>query len=623
MSRATRAHRRWVCEAEPVDCSGAARRWGVPPLVAQLLINRGIAPTASPADFLEPRLKDLHPPDALGGATQAARQIVDAVRAKRRIVLYGDYDVDGTTGVAILWHVLTAIDADVSYYVPHRVDEGYGLNLHAVRKLADDGAALIVSVDCGISAAEVAEDLARRGVSLIVTDHHQPPPELPCADVIVHPEIGAAYPNRNLCGAGVAFKLAWAIAQCVSKSERVSPKFQSLLMDLLPLAALGTIADVVSLTGENRIIAKHGLTGLRRTRFVGLRALMEQSGLADGRISGYDVGFKLAPRINAAGRMGHARLAVELLTRADERRAREIALYLEDHNRTRQRTERTISKEAKETIERRGLAGDARRAIVLASSGWHAGVLGIVASRIVDRYHRPAIVIGLNGDEGQGSGRSIRHFDLHGALSGCADHLLSFGGHKMAGGLKIESRRVNAFAEAFVALAGRSLTGEDLVPRLRLDAEASLDELNMETASMISGLGPFGEGNPKPVLASKWLELADEPRCIGQRGDHISAVFRECANGERSDDGAGLPIAAARGGGNGHGAVPRNRGGNGVVSSRCNGVRIRGVGFGLAPMIEDLKHHRRCRVAFEPTINEFNGRRTVEMHILDIKFPAG
>ena len=566
-------------ETEPVDCAGPARRWGVSPLIAQLLINRGIAPEGSPRDFLEPRLADLLPPEQLGGAVQAAERIAGAVRDKQRIVLYGDYDVDGTTGVAILWHMLTALDADVSYYVPHRVDEGYGLHLEAVRKLAEGGAQLIVSIDCGITAVEVAEDLARRGVSLIITDHHQPPAQLPPAKAIVHPTVGKPCPNPDLCGAGVAFKLAWAIALQFSKTDRVAPKFQALLMDLLPLAAMGTIADVVSLTGENRIIAKHGLRGLRRTPFAGLAALMKQAGLGDGPISGHDVGFKLGPRINAAGRMGHARLAIELLTDASASRAREIALYLEDHNRSRQSTERKITKQVHERIAREGLAGDARRAIVIADKGWHSGVLGIVAARLVDRYHRPAIVIGLDGERGQGSGRSIKHFDMHDALSGCAEHLLSFGGHKMAGGLKIESSQVGAFTEAFVELAGQRLTGEDMVPKLRLDAEASLDQLDMETTSLIAGLGPFGPGNPKPVLASHWLDLAEEPRCIGRSGDHLAAVFRE------------------------------------------NGKQIRGVGFGFASAIEDLKHHRRCRVAFEPTINEFRGRRTVEMHILDLKFP--
>lgn len=568
----------WVILSDGSDCSDLARRWGVPALVARLLLNRGLSADDSPDAFLAPQLKELLPPETLPGADAAAERIAAAAARGEKIVLYGDYDVDGTAGLAILWHMLRALGADVSCYVPHRTEEGYGLNLAAVRKLVEDGAKLVVSVDCGISAHEAAAFLAGAGVPLIITDHHMPPAVLPPAAVIVHPSIGAGSPNPDLCGAGVAFKLAWALARRVSGTPRVAPQFAELLKRLLPLAALGTIADVVSLMGENRVITRHGLTALRDTPIPGLRALIDKAGLAGGRISGYDVGFKIAPRINAAGRMGHARLAVELLTTADDVRGREIALYLEDHNRERQSTERGIFKSACERIEAKGLASDARRAIVLAAEGWHAGVIGIVASRIVERYHRPAVVIALGAGEGQGSGRSIRHFDLHGALDACRDHLLAFGGHRMAAGLRIDQRRIEEFSEAFVTVANGRITGDDLTPKLRLDAEVALSELSLPTAETIANLGPFGPGNPRPKLASGWLTLADEPRCVGADGAHLQATFAE------------------------------------------NGTRIRAIGFGMASRAEDLKQHRRCRVAFEPTINDYQNRRSVEMQMLDLCF---
>ena len=572
--------KQWLLPAPSPERNEAARRWQVPPLVAQILINRGLTPDQPTSAFCVPQLKDLHSPHDLPGTAQAASLIVDAVRSRHKIMLYGDYDVDGTTGIAILWHMLRLAGADVSFYVPHRIEEGYGLNVDAVDRLIRDGIQMIISVDCGITAVDEARVLHKHKVKFIITDHHAPLGVIPAADAIVHPTVGGLYPNPDLCGAGVAFKLAWAIAQKLSKADRVRPEYRAVLLKLLPLAALGTIADIVPLRGENRILAKHGLEALTRPALPGLRALIESAGLGGERISGYDVGFKLAPRLNAAGRMGHARLAVELLTGADEDRAREIALYLEEHNRSRKATERRILKQARGIIERDGLVSDARRALVLASEDWHAGVIGIVAARIVDRYHRPAVLIALSGDEGQGSARSIPHFDLAQALASCGQHLRSYGGHAMAAGLKIAADRVGEFSEAFIALANNQLTGDDLIPKLRLDTEVSLDELTLPITELIADLGPFGMGNPRPKLASRWLKLVDEPRLVGAQQTHLQATFTQ------------------------------------------DGVGMKGIGFGLGGCIEELKQHRRCRAAFEPIINEFNGRRTVEMQLLDLQFPA-
>ncbi|MCK4659617.1 MAG: DHH family phosphoesterase, partial [Phycisphaerae bacterium] len=287
----------WIV-APPWDgCSEAAQRWGVSPLVAQLLFNRGLRLGDDPRNFIDPRLSELYPPEMLPGARESACRIAEAVRSHKQIVLYGDYDVDGITAVAILWHVLKSAGAQVRFYVPHRLEEGYGLNADAIRSIAADGADLVVTVDCGITACEIGELAREVGLELIITDHHSPGANLPDVAGIVHPTVGGDYPNSNLCGAGVAFKLAWALAQELSGNTRVNPEYRHYLMlTALPLAALGTIADVVSLTGENRVIARHGLTALPSTPLAGLQALIESAGLSNSKITGYDVGFKLAPR---------------------------------------------------------------------------------------------------------------------------------------------------------------------------------------------------------------------------------------------------------------------------------------------------------------------------------------
>ena len=579
----------WIISPPWEQCDAVAARWRVPPLVAQVLYNRGLDGTDRPTDFLDPRLRNLHLPRELPGAAAAAKAIVQAIRRDQSIVLYGDYDVDGMTGVAILWHLLSIAGARVSFYVPHRLAEGYGLNCNALRTLVADGTDLIVSVDCGVTAVDAARVVREAGATLIITDHHQPGPALPQDTIIVHPSVGGSYPNEHLCGAGVAFKLAWAIAQVLSNSvpqppgltgaQKVTDTYRKFLHEALALAALGTVADVVPLVGENRIIARHGLALLPATPFVGLRVLMESAGLRGTKVDGHDVGFKLAPRLNAAGRMGHARLAVELLTRATEDRAREIALYLEEQNRARQTTERRITKQACDMVQRRGMDGDACRAIVLAGEGWHAGVIGIVASRLVDRYHRPAVLIALEDGHGQGSARSVPSFDLHQALGRCASHLTEFGGHAMAAGLKIRTEQVPPFTEAFTDVANNALTGADLRETLRIDAQVPLSCLDLPTVEALTGLGPFGTGNPRPRLATDWVELAAEPRLVGSSGRHLQAVFSQ------------------------------------------GGAVMKAIAFGQSGVIDELKQRRRCQVAFAPMINEFNGRRNVEMQVVDFQFP--
>ena len=388
----------------------------------------------------------------LAGAVEAAGRIVEAVRSGRTIVIYGDYDVNGVCGTSILWSCLKLAGARaVSYYIPHRVEEGYGVNAEALRRLADENpSALIVTVDCGISAFREAELARELGVELIVTDHHTIGDGLPPASVVVHPRRpDGCYPCGDLCGAGVAFKLAWEICKSFGDGKRASPHLRDFLVRAMGLVALATIADVVPLSDENRIMVRHGLAGIVGEPMVGMRALMEVSGcLAKKRLNTGTVGFILAPRINAAGRLERAMMAVEMLTTEDAVRARQIALELDRCNARRQEIERKIHDEARAMVDEAGGVAD-RRSIVVGRPGWHPGVIGIVAGRLAEQYHRPTVVLAQGEAIAQGSARSIAGFDLYEAIKDCSAPLVSFGGHAAAAGLKIACVDIEAFSRSF------------------------------------------------------------------------------------------------------------------------------------------------------------------------------
>ncbi|HUS90812.1 MAG TPA: single-stranded-DNA-specific exonuclease RecJ [Phycisphaerae bacterium] len=568
---------RWVL-APPFDGAEAmARRLGVAPLVAQVLANRGLTDVEAAKAFLAPKLSDLHDPLLLPGVVPAAERIARAVAAGERIVIYGDYDVDGMTAVAILHACLRMLGARAEFYVPHRLDEGYGVNTEAVRKIVADGAELIVTVDCGISAAGPLRQATDAGVDVIVTDHHSPPEVLPDVVAVVHPRVpGSEYPNADLSGAGVAFKLAWQVARAVCGRDRVDEPMRNFLLDATCLAALGTIADVVPLVGENRSLATYGLRGLPETTHPGLRALLEAADLTGTKLDAYHVGFLLAPRLNACGRMGHARLAVELLTDAAPDRCRSIAQYLNQQNAERQKVERAIAAEAVEMVVARGLDAPEHRIIVLASEDWHGGVIGIVASRLVDRFGRPAILVAFNGDGGQGSGRSVPGFHMRDALAACSEHLVSFGGHAMAGGIRIERDRIEAFAEAMGAYARQNLRAEDLTACLNLDAEATLASLSYATASHVARMAPFGQGNPEPVVAVRSCQVVGPPRRMGRGGGTASVVLAQ------------------------------------------NGAKLRAVGFGMGDLADHLVGIHTVDVAAVPRLNTFRGATNVELELKDV-----
>lgn len=523
------------------ELRGRARRWilssegsgGVERLIDRVLSARGLVGEAAEKQ-LNATLHDLHPPENLPGVDRACERLIEAVQNGEKVVIYGDYDVDGITASAILYHTLRSLGCEdncVRTYVPHRLDEGYGLNAEAIRTLADEGARVIVSVDCGVTACEEAELARELGVDLIITDHHNPRADgvMPEAYAIVHPRApGSKYPFHDLCGAGVAFKLAWRLLVLHSGDAegKVPADKRELLVELLAFAALGTIADVVPLVDENRIITRYGLGRIPRSRFGGLRELVSASGLDGEKIESDDVGFRLGPRLNACGRMGHAAEAVELFTIAAGSRARSIAEGLHAQNEERRATERRILEQAIEMAEAEGMTGPDTRAIVLAHEEWHPGVVGIVCSRLVDRFARPAILLCRQNGVCKGSGRSIPAFNLHAGLEHASEHLTSYGGHDVAAGLALASESLEAFTEAFVSHACQCLTPDDLIHDLRIDTEANASELTPASIADIARLRPFGMGNPGVRLLLRRVRIDRQPSVFGQRGAHLALFLK-------------------------------------------------------------------------------------------------
>lgn len=525
---------RWVTRSGGGDTGAGLGTLGLEPLVMRFLASRGFAGADEARAYCDPRLTLLHEPALMPGLERACERLMLALERGERVVIYGDYDVDGICATAILFHGMRAIrpGADVRTYVPHRLDEGYGLHAEAMKQLAGEGARVVVSVDCGITGIEPALAAREMGLDLIITDHHNPREDgaLPEAYAIVHPRVagvdGAVYPFGDLCGAGVAFKLAWRMACVAEGSERVGPELRDVLLDGLALAGMATIADIVPLVGENRIIARHGLRRVPHTGLTGLRALIAASGLDGEAIDAERVGFILGPRLNACGRMGHAEEAVEMLTVADAARAMEIAHRLTKQNEERRGTERRIFEQADRMAESMGMTGPDRRAIVLADEGWHPGVVGIVCSRLVGKYCRPTILMQRNGGLCQGSGRSIDGFSLHGALCVCSDLLERFGGHDMAAGLAVREDALDAFVERFMEEAGRGVSDEMLVPSLDIDCEATLEELSPLAIRQLEGLGPFGRENPAPVVLLRGVSLVRGPEPFGAHGHHLKMHVR-------------------------------------------------------------------------------------------------
>jgi single-stranded-DNA-specific exonuclease len=574
---------------------------GTGPIVAQLLLNRGLNDAAQARRFLEPALTGLHPPELLPGVTDAAERILAAVRAGRRLCVYGDYDVDGITGSAILLTGLKLLGAAaVDLYVPHRLEEGYGLNAEALRQIAASGVEMVVTVDCGIASLEEAAEAKRLGLELIVTDHHEYKDTLPDAAVLVHPRLpGTNYPFGYLSGSAVAFKLAWALAQRACGSPKVTPRFRDYLLDSIALAALGVVADVVPLHDENRILVRYGLSRLRQTNLPGLQALYAGAGLTEGApLRAADIGYKLAPRLNAAGRLGCARLVVELLTTTRPEQAVQLARYLEDQNSQRQSLERRMVQEARRLIVEQARGEDA--VLVLAHEGWHAGIIGIVASRLSELYGRAALMIALPPPDatesvaavsshetvgrhvrvGVGSGRSIAGLQLHQALKACDDLLLSHGGHAAAAGFRVLPENIDAFRARVCEYTAAHFPDGPPPPTLVLDAEVPLSMLTTGLLADLDRLEPYGAENRRPLFLAGGLQIQGEPRKVGAGERHLS--FRVMQQG----------------------------------------TALRAIAWGMAERVEELMSAGgACCLAFTPKLNEWQGWRSVDLEVVD--FQAG
>lgn len=569
----------WSVAGLPCDADERARvlsrNLGVPPLVGRVMFLRGIEAPGAAAEFLRADLDDLVDPFLLPDMEKAVVRVLRAVRHGERIRIYGDYDVDGITSTCVLLNVLKSLGADVDYYIPDRLGEGYGLNLEAIEKAAASGTSLLITVDCGITAVDEVELARERGMDVVITDHHEPADVLPRAYALVNPKrVDSSYPFRDLAGVGVAYKLASALL----RARAGTLDAPALPDEILELVALGTIADVAPLTGENRIFAKHGLARLNATSNPGLRALIDVSGLAGREIGVGAVGFSLGPRMNAAGRLGDATLCVDLLTTSSPERAAEIASVLDRANQERQSLEQAILEKAASMVKMTA-TGEAEDAVlVLAGEGWHAGVIGIVASRLVERFWRPVILISMNGDEGRGSGRSIDAFDLYGGLVQCADLLKEFGGHRHAAGLAISRDAVDALRERLNHVGRSMLAPEDLVRKVTCDLEVRFGEIDLAVAEGLAMLAPFGAGNPVPTFISRGVRLV-EYRGVGVEARHLKMKLAQ------------------------------------------DGVMLDAIGFGLGDMAPVLftRGAREVDIVYTIEVNQWNGTRQAQLSIKELR----
>ena len=495
---------RWnIFRCPPELRAELSKELAIPPLVAQLLIKRGITDPQEGEKFLSPLLQHLHDPFLMKDMDKGVDRVVKALRNGEKIAIYGDYDVDGITACTLLIDFLCSLGAQTSYYIPHRLKEGYGLNAEAVKKIAAQGIDLLICVDCGVSDREEIELARQLGMDTVVVDHHEPPPLPSPAYAVLDPlQPDCHFPFKGLAGVGVAFYLVIALRSKLRETGFWCEQVEPSLLRYLDLVALGTIADIVPLIDVNRVLVTYGLKELQDSVRPGIVALKEVSGMGEDEISTGHVSFRLAPRLNAGGRVANAQMGVELLLTDNYERARSIAAELEQANRERQDIEKRTYQDAKAIIDREdGLLE--RRSIVLSSNKWHPGVIGIVASRLSEEFWRPTILIALDGDEGKGSARSIAGFHVYEGLQECEDYLVSYGGHKYAAGLKIMRDKIQAFREGFDEAVERKLGGEDCMPTIGIDAEVDLEEITPRFLSHLALFAPYGSANPKPILSTR------------------------------------------------------------------------------------------------------------------------
>jgi single-stranded-DNA-specific exonuclease len=567
---------RW--ESQVCDEGAAARlaaALGIAPVVARLLCQRGFDDPDRASSFLKPSLDHLHDPFAMAGMKTAVDRVLAAVARRERIAIHGDYDVDGITSTVILRRALELLGGDVVHFIPDRMQDGYGLQPAAIERLHAGGVSLVVSVDCGIRGADAARRARELGLDLIITDHHEPDAELPKALAVINPKRhDCPYPDKSLAGVGVALKMVQALCRAAGRD--------SWLPGFVKIAAIGTLADVVPLVGENRVIAKIGLDLLSRgPHKIGLRSLLDVSGLSGKAIDSYHIAFMLAPRVNAAGRMSTPDIATRLLLASDEalgEEARALAMQLDAENERRREEEAAILAAARKVVQTDPDIG-AQSVLVVAGEGWHRGVIGIVASKLVDAFHRPAIVLSVDGPLARGSCRSIPRFDMLAALERSAHLLVRFGGHRQAAGLTMDANRIRDLRSSVNAVANETLGPDDLMPRLRIDGDLLFRGISGDVAAGLASLAPFGAGNPRPVFAARGVEIVDGPRKLKER--HLTMTLKQ------------------------------------------DGRIFRAVAWRAAERHDYLVDHRGALdVAFSLEQNEFNGATYLELSLSDAKSAA-
>lgn len=537
-------------------------------VTAQVLLNRGISSVEQAKSFLSPKLSVLSDPLLIPGVKEAAARIIQAKKNNEKVLVYGDYDVDGVTGTALLVSAFRFLELDTDYYIPHRYDEGYGMNKEAIKEIAERGVKLIVTVDCGISNLEEIKLARKLGIDVIVTDHHNIPPALPPAVAIVNPKLANEnHPARFLAGVGVAFKFIWGLFKILGIKD------SSFLMSLIDLVGLGTISDIVPLTSENRIFAVHGLMALNKKKRVGLKALMEVAGIT-GRVSVHSVNYRISPRLNAAGRLEHAEMSLKLLLTKDHNEASDLAAKLHSTNINRQGIGQDIQEEVYDKLTQMDV--NQEKIIILDGKDWHPGVIGIAASQVSERYFRPVILVGVQDGRGRGSARSVEGVNVFQILDACRDLFLDFGGHPQAAGFEIAVDKIPELKEKIKAAAEKSIKTSDLLPRIKVEAEIDPKILTLSLVRELETLDPHGEENPKPIFVTKKVKAVDWAR-VGSAKKHLKARF--------SDGSTSLEV----------------------------------IGFGMGDFAAYINFDEEFDLAYNLQSNEWQGFETVQLNLVDIK----
>ena len=565
----------WQYENPDIDLSLAlAAEFGISPLIARLLVNRGIKTVEEGRVYLHPTYADLHSPFMLADMEKAVERIRLAIKNGEQICIYGDYDADGTTATALLVNTFRHLDYQATYYIPHRFQEGYGLNEEAVKQVKNGGCSLMITVDCGITSVDEVKLANELGMDVILTDHHQPPVDNPPpAYAIISPKVsGNEYPYSDLAGVGLAFKVAQALIE----------DDEDFLISLLDLVVLGTVVDLAPLTGENRTLSRLGLAEINKRKRVGVQKLCDVANVKDQPIVGSSLSYRLGPRLNAAGRMDTAKKVVELLMTESEETAENLATKLDQCNQERKQIEDTIQRSAV-TLLNRDENLESTKGLVVASDGWgpHAkGVVGIVASRLLEQYYRPIFVLDINGDEASGSGRCIDGMNLADSLNSCSNLLIKHGGHKAAAGVTLKTEKLPQFKRAFNEFACEHLTDNDLIPKLKLDFETNLSTLTLQTLEELDILEPFGLDNPSPRFVSKGLSINGQPRLMGQENQHFSMFVRDASSNTQK----------------------------------------RAVGWRKAEHVPTLNRPNvKLNIAYSPEINEYQNERSVQLVLEDLQ----